>query len=434
MLYNLYQAIISNDLDFFYKTNINKELIETSCDIEYSDFSAKNATALHVATYYQRGTIIDYFIKQGADTNRPVYLTQKKNNFGGMTNFINVLPLSLAILRYDEEQYNALVSGKVLSNEWEYLNIFWKMINKCTNINHNEKIVVGKNPENKEKFVFEKVSLLHIAIAYNNMKVIKRLIENKHDINAHGSRIKKIIGSTKNKSFELENFTALNLAIAEKNKTITEHLIDSGAHLNDICTYKEIDNDGIAQITFEKMSSLHLSILKGMIDCSNLLINEYAEIDTQCTIIKKKEDGIEKTENITPLHLAAQMKLKSVAHTIIGFYADINAKDSNGLTPKDYAKKSDWDDEFNSLNANNFITESKAFDPKEISVSKNIKVDEPVSKFVSESEKENTLKKNKTIQNPLTIALNNLSSNLKSLKEKLFLLQKKLSSVKDLLK
>jgi ankyrin repeat protein len=231
--------------------------------------------------------------------------------------------------------------GKNKSNEYKKLSLM-DSVNTFANFANFEEFkknveILGNKNYNFEEKDDKENTLIHLAIKYNNLDLIKYLFENNVEKNTENEE-----GKTPLNLANEEGITPLYLAIENNNLDIINFLIEKGANVN------IQDNNGI--------TPLHLAIeINNKITEENEKITKENEMDKSNKITEKneeitKENEMDKSNEIikflidksgfnnkneegnTQLHLAIiNNDLNDIKFLIDK--TDLNIKNNNGKTP-----------------------------------------------------------------------------------------------------
>ena len=272
--------LVINDLE------LAEFLIEKGADVNARDRYEK--TALHLAAQNNNFELFKLLIQNGADVNArdryektALHLAAQNNNF---------------------ELFKLLIQNGANINDKDILdsrNSLYYAI-KYNNFEMIEFIIQNGADINITTTIKQKITALHLAALYHNVKLAKFLIE-KININARDS---------------LER-TPLHFATVKKNRNLDlpEFLIRNGAHIH----AKDHNNK----------TPLHYALNKNNTEFIKLLIEKGADINTT------DEKGN------TALHLATQNNDLELTKFLIQKGADVNAKDSSKNPPLHYAAMKD---------------------------------------------------------------------------------------------
>ncbi|GBN05336.1 Serine/threonine-protein phosphatase 6 regulatory ankyrin repeat subunit B [Araneus ventricosus] len=238
-------------------------LISKGIDLNCTD--ANECSALHLSTAFDKENVTEFLLTKGAVINL-------WNNFHTSPLFsaiknCNVKILKLLIARgadfnlINSQGLKALHFGALHGNK----EIIEELIKYNADVNYP---FFGKTP-------------LHLAVLNNTIEVVKVLIKNGAQVDAE----------------DKSGFTPLCLAVKNNDKEVVEMLIENGANIN--------AKDGYP---------LFSAISQGFYDIVEILMqNEKIKINMQIV------------NDITPLHVAAELGQRVIVETLIIKGADVNA-------------------------------------------------------------------------------------------------------------
>ncbi|WP_339046383.1 ankyrin repeat domain-containing protein [Candidatus Mesenet endosymbiont of Agriotes lineatus] len=263
----------------------------------------------------------------------------KEGNINAIENENNYTPLmsticAMSVMRDNQEEEN-------------YHNIIDVMLeNNIFNINARDK---------------KGDTALHLAVLFQNYKVVEKLVKNKNiDLNILNNEGKTSLQLAE----ENKNVLIVDIIEGKDNQLIKatvkgdldkiKRLLNDGANINVRC---EIFYDRINQIRFDGDTPLHIAAHFGHLDVMNYLIDAGADLDARCnnsntplinTIFNKKLDAFEllinRGTNVnlryangrTALHHAVLYKNKEMVNILMNNGADPNIGDCRGKTPMFY--------------------------------------------------------------------------------------------------
>ncbi|GIY82395.1 ANK_REP_REGION domain-containing protein [Caerostris darwini] len=286
-----------------------KHLIEVK-HVPLNDRDVNGKTALHIAVGNDCREVVEYLLRNGANTLIKDEVGFLPLNTAIRLKFVDVAKVlleketsadaNLSICGYTSLHFAAEVGGLILVN-----------------------ILIEKKPDVNFKTEFGETPLI-LAVARGHLEVVRALLLKKAEINA-----KNVFGST-----------PLHRASAEGHEEIVKLLLDHEANVN------AFDNDCV--------SPLHCSAQGGHANVMKLLLNKNADVNIQTNlgstplhyaaenvhdvvvnmllVHKALVDCVDIAKR-TALHYSAEWGHQNIANILIEKGADMDKKDDAGLTP-----------------------------------------------------------------------------------------------------
>ncbi len=169
---------------------------------------------------------------------------------------------------------------------------------------------------------------LHTAARYGQVDIASLLLEREAELNAENG----------------QGMTPIKRACCCGHMALVDLLFSKGARTDiftDVClgrkeaVYESLRSKPVlVSDTVEgNKTLLHVAVAKGDLEMVEVLLENGADPNAKCSIQERKDKGCPGTENVTPLHLAAEHGNEKITELLIAKGGKVNAVDGDGNTP-----------------------------------------------------------------------------------------------------